>query len=66
MSQTVGSTKGTGNGHREAGQAALDVVTEWQLIDFDYSGRRQRAQIGHAPLVADLGAAHVAEQPAQC
>jgi hypothetical protein len=46
MSQTVGSTKGTGNGHREAGQAALDVVTEWQSIDVDYSGRRQRAQIG--------------------
>ncbi len=46
MSQTVGSTKGTGNGHREAGQAALDVVTEWQSTDVDYSGRLQGAQIG--------------------
>lgn len=46
MSQTIRGTKGTGNGHREAGQAALDVVTAWQLIDVDYSGRPQRAQIG--------------------
>ncbi len=40
-----GGTKATGNGHREAGQAALDVVTEWQSIYIDYSGRLQRAQI---------------------
>ncbi|MDI3341948.1 MAG: aldehyde dehydrogenase family protein [Sphaerobacter sp.] len=40
-----GGTKGTGNGHREAGQAALDVFTEWQSIYVDYSGRLQRAQI---------------------
>jgi aldehyde dehydrogenase (NAD+) len=40
-----GGTKGTGNGHREAGQAALDVVTEWQSIYVDYSGRLQKAQI---------------------
>jgi aldehyde dehydrogenase (NAD+) len=40
-----GGTKATGNGHREAGQAALDVVTEWQAIYIDYSGRLQRAQI---------------------
>jgi alpha-ketoglutaric semialdehyde dehydrogenase len=40
-----GGTKATGNGHREAGQAALDVVTEWQAIYVDYSGRLQRAQI---------------------
>ncbi len=40
-----GGTKNTGNGHREAGQAALDVVTEWQSIYVDYSGRLQRAQI---------------------
>jgi aldehyde dehydrogenase (NAD+) len=40
-----GGTKATGNGHREAGQAALDVVTEWQSIYVDYSGRLQRAQI---------------------
>jgi aldehyde dehydrogenase (NAD+) len=40
-----GGVKGTGNGHREAGQAALDVFTEWKSIYVDYSGRLQRAQI---------------------
>jgi len=40
-----GGTKDTGNGHREAGQAALDVFTEWKSIYVDYSGRLQRAQI---------------------
>ena len=40
-----GGTKNTGNGHREAGQAALDVFTEWKSIYVDYSGRLQRAQI---------------------
>jgi acyl-CoA reductase-like NAD-dependent aldehyde dehydrogenase len=40
-----GGTKETGNGHREAGQAALDVFTEWKAIYVDYSGKLQRAQI---------------------
>ena len=40
-----GGTKDTGNGHREAGQAALDVFTEWKSLYVDYSGRLQRAQI---------------------
>jgi len=40
-----GGTRGTSNGHREAGQAALDVYTEWKSIYVDYSGRLQRAQI---------------------
>jgi alpha-ketoglutaric semialdehyde dehydrogenase len=40
-----GGTKDTGNGHREAGQAALDVFTEWKSLYIDYSGRLQRAQI---------------------
>jgi aldehyde dehydrogenase (NAD+) len=40
-----GGTKITGNGHREAGQAALDVFTEWKSLYIDYSGRLQRAQI---------------------
>ena len=43
-----GGTKQTGNGHREAGQAALDVFTEWKSIYVDYSGRLQRAQIDTA------------------
>jgi len=44
-----GGTKDTGNGHREAGQAALDVFTEWKSIYVDYSGRLQRAQIDNLP-----------------
>jgi len=44
-----GGTKDTGNGHREAGQAALDVFTEWKSIYVDYSGRLQKAQIDNAP-----------------
>jgi aldehyde dehydrogenase (NAD+) len=40
-----GGTKATGNGHREAGIAALDVFSEWKSIYVDFSGRLQRAQI---------------------
>jgi alpha-ketoglutaric semialdehyde dehydrogenase len=40
-----GGVKDTGNGHREAGQAALDFFTEWKSIYVDYSGRLQKAQI---------------------
>jgi aldehyde dehydrogenase (NAD+) len=40
-----GGTRGTGNGHREAGQAGLDVFTEWKTLYIDYSGKMQRAQI---------------------
>jgi aldehyde dehydrogenase (NAD+) len=40
-----GGVKDTGNGHREAGQAALDVFTEWKSVYVDYSGTLQRAQI---------------------
>jgi acyl-CoA reductase-like NAD-dependent aldehyde dehydrogenase len=40
-----GGTKETGNGHREAGVAALDVFSEWKSIYVDYSGKLQKAQI---------------------
>jgi aldehyde dehydrogenase (NAD+) len=40
-----GGTKMTGNGHREAGTAALDVFSEWKSVYVDFSGRLQRAQI---------------------
>jgi aldehyde dehydrogenase (NAD+) len=40
-----GGWKETGNGHREAGHAALDTFTEWKSIYVDFSGRLQRAQI---------------------
>jgi len=40
-----GGTKQTGNGHREAGTAALDVFSEWKAIYIDFSGKLQKAQI---------------------
>jgi len=40
-----GGTKATGDGHREAGTAALDVFSEWKSVYVDFSGRLQRAQI---------------------
>jgi alpha-ketoglutaric semialdehyde dehydrogenase len=40
-----GGTRGTGNGHREAGHTMLDAFTEWKSIYVDFSGRLQRAQI---------------------
>jgi aldehyde dehydrogenase (NAD+) len=43
-----GGMKETGNGHREAGQAALDVFTEWRSLYVDYSGKLQKAQIDTA------------------
>ncbi|HKF43292.1 MAG TPA: aldehyde dehydrogenase family protein [Thermoanaerobaculia bacterium] len=40
-----GGIKDTGNGHREAGIAGLDVFTEWKSVYVDFSGRLQKAQI---------------------
>jgi aldehyde dehydrogenase (NAD+) len=40
-----GGTRHTGNGHREAGTAALDTYTEWKSVYVDFSGKLQRAQI---------------------
>jgi aldehyde dehydrogenase (NAD+) len=40
-----GGTRGTGNGHREAGIAALETFTEWKTVYVDYSGKLQKAQI---------------------
>jgi alpha-ketoglutaric semialdehyde dehydrogenase len=40
-----GGVKNTGNGHREAGIAGIEVFTEWKSIYVDFSGRLQRAQI---------------------
>lgn len=45
-----GGTKATGNGHREAGTAALDVFSEWKSIYVDFSGKLQRAQIDTAEI----------------
>ena len=43
-----GGTKGTGNGHREAGTQVLDIFSEWKSVYVDYSGTLQRAQIDNA------------------
>lgn len=40
-----GGMRQTGNGHREAGQAAIDFYTEWKSVYVDFSGKLQRAQI---------------------
>jgi len=40
-----GGMRRTGNGHREAGQAALETFSEWKTIYVDYSGKLQRAQM---------------------
>lgn len=40
-----GGTKNTGNGHREAAEACLDIFTEWKTVYVDYSDKLQRAQI---------------------
>jgi aldehyde dehydrogenase (NAD+) len=45
-----GGRKGTGNGHREAGTAAIDFYSEWKTLYIDYSDRLQRAQIDTAEL----------------
>jgi aldehyde dehydrogenase (NAD+) len=43
-----GGTRGTGNGHREAGHTMLDAFTEWKSLYVDFSGRVQRAQIDNS------------------
>ncbi len=40
-----GGLKNTGNGHRDAGQTALDNFCEWKSCFIDYSDSLQRAQI---------------------
>jgi aldehyde dehydrogenase (NAD+) len=45
-----GGTKGTGNGHREAGNQVLDIFSEWKSLYIDYSGKLQKAQIDDVEL----------------
>ncbi|HTL71072.1 MAG TPA: aldehyde dehydrogenase family protein [Candidatus Eisenbacteria bacterium] len=40
-----GGVKDSGNGHREAGTAALDIFSEWKTVYLDASGRLQKAQV---------------------
>ena len=45
-----GGKKNTGNGHREAGTAAIDFYSDWKTLYIDYSDRLQRAQIDSTDL----------------
>jgi aldehyde dehydrogenase (NAD+) len=43
----------SGNGSRQSGVWVLDQFTRWQAVNWDYSGRLQRAQMDVADLNAD-------------
>ncbi len=44
----------SGNGSRQSGVWVLDQFTRWQAMNWDYSGRLQKAQIDTAEIVPDL------------
>ena len=43
----------SGNGSRQSGLWVLDQFTRWQAMNWDYSGRLQKAQMDVADLTAD-------------
>ena len=45
----------SGNGSRQSGIWVLDQFTRWQALNWDYSGRLQKAQMDVAEIEADLG-----------
>jgi len=44
----------SGNGSRQSGMWVLDQFTRWQAMNWDYSGRLQKAQLDVAALPGDL------------
>ncbi|MGH3441518.1 MAG: aldehyde dehydrogenase family protein [Nitriliruptorales bacterium] len=44
----------SGNGARQSGRWVLDQFTRWQSMNWDYSGRLQKAQMDTADITADL------------
>jgi acyl-CoA reductase-like NAD-dependent aldehyde dehydrogenase len=44
----------SGNGSRQSGIWVLDQFTRWQAMNWDYSGRLQKAQMDVADVIADL------------
>jgi alpha-ketoglutaric semialdehyde dehydrogenase len=44
----------SGNGSRQSGVWVLDQFTRWQAMNWDYSGRLQKAQMDVADVAADL------------
>jgi aldehyde dehydrogenase (NAD+) len=45
----------SGNGSRQSGIWVLDQFTRWQAMNWDFSGRLQKAQMDVTELTADLG-----------
>jgi aldehyde dehydrogenase (NAD+) len=45
----------SGNGSRQSGRWVLDQFTRWQAMNWDYSGRLQKAQMDTAAIAPDLG-----------
>jgi aldehyde dehydrogenase (NAD+) len=45
----------SGNGSRQSGMWVLDQFTRWQALNWDHSGRLQKAQMDVAEIDADLG-----------
>jgi len=45
----------SGNGSRQSGRWVLDQFTRWQAMNWDYSGRLQKAQMDTAVISPDLG-----------
>jgi len=45
----------SGNGSRQSGMWVLDQFTRWQAMNWDYSGRLQRAQMDTLSVTPDLG-----------
>ncbi|MER7208575.1 aldehyde dehydrogenase family protein [Streptosporangium sp. NPDC000239] len=44
----------SGNGSRQSGVWVLDQFTRWQALNWDYSGRLQKAQMDVAEIIPDL------------
>ncbi len=44
----------SGNGSRQSGVWVLDQMTRWQAVNWDYSGKLQKAQMDVAELVPEL------------
>lgn len=45
----------SGNGSRQSGRWVLDQFTRWQSMNWDYSGKLQKAQMDTAVITPDLG-----------
>jgi acyl-CoA reductase-like NAD-dependent aldehyde dehydrogenase len=60
-----GGNAKSGNGSRQSGVWVLEQFTRWQAMNWDYSGRLQKAQMDVADVSADLGFRLVEGGPGQ-